>query len=134
MINGNPNTPTLAHDQEAIDPRMQWVGNGDPFRRRHAECVGNSRGRQSPSHSTHTPHLWKKRISLAVRYPSDPKELAKTLPLFKYCPRIPDQLVSSARFRPEALRRVRATREEEIRKIRKVDEDEKAICAGSLRA
>lgn len=35
-------------------------------------------------------------------------------------------LVSTAHFRPEALRKVRATREEAVRRIRKADEDEKA--------
>ena len=32
---------------------------------------------------------------------------------------MPDHLVSSARFRPEAMRRVRQTREDEVRKIRR---------------
>lgn len=40
--------------------------------------------------------------------------------------RLPDFLVSQARFRPEAMRRIKATREEQIAKIRRVDEDEKA--------
>ena len=51
---------------------------------------------------------------------------AETLPLFQQLLSMPDKLVSSAHFRPEALKKVRQTREEEIRKIKKVDEDEKA--------
>ena len=39
---------------------------------------------------------------------------------------MPDQLVTSAHFRPEALRRIRQTREEQIAKIRKADDEEKA--------
>jgi hypothetical protein len=49
-----------------------------------------------------------------------------TLPLFQYFIRLPDFLVSKAHFRPEALRRIKATREEQIAKIRKLDDDEKA--------
>lgn len=37
-----------------------------------------------------------------------------------------DHLVSSAHFRPEALRRIRQTREEQIAKIKKADDEEKA--------
>lgn len=47
--------------------------------------------------------------------------------LFAYFLRLPDQLVTGAHFRPEALRKVKATREEEIRKIRKIDDDGKAL-------
>ncbi|KAK3676841.1 hypothetical protein LTR78_003045 [Recurvomyces mirabilis] len=64
----------------------------------------------------------KKRISLAMRLNTTPASTS----LFAYFLRLPDHLVSTAHFRPEALRKVRATREEEMRKIRKVDEDEKA--------
>jgi hypothetical protein len=49
-----------------------------------------------------------------------------TLPLFTYFIRMPDQLVSTARFRAEAMRRIKQTREEQIAKIRKLDDDEKA--------
>ena len=51
---------------------------------------------------------------------------ASTLPLFQYFLRMPDHLVSAAHFRPEALRRIKATREEQIAKIRRLDDDEKA--------
>lgn len=49
-----------------------------------------------------------------------------SMPLFQYFLRLPDILVSSAHFRPEALRRIKATREDQIAKIRKLDDDEKA--------
>lgn len=39
---------------------------------------------------------------------------------------MPDHLVSAAHFRPEALRRIKQTRDEQIAKIRKLDEEEKA--------
>jgi hypothetical protein len=68
----------------------------------------------------------KKRVSLSLRYSGESDGFKNTLPLFRYFLRMPDQLVSSQRFRPEALRRARQTREEEVKKIRKVDESEKA--------
>lgn len=39
---------------------------------------------------------------------------------------MPDQLVSSAHFRPEVMRRVRTTRDEETKKIKKLTEAETA--------
>jgi hypothetical protein len=39
---------------------------------------------------------------------------------------MPDQLAQSAHFRPEVMRKVKATREETIRKLQKADEEEKA--------
>jgi septal ring factor EnvC (AmiA/AmiB activator) len=65
----------------------------------------------------------KKRISLSINLDSSPESKAA---LFSYFLRLPDKLVSSAHFRPEVLRKVRQTREEESRKLRKADEDEKA--------
>ncbi|KAK5108120.1 hypothetical protein LTR62_008774 [Meristemomyces frigidus] len=65
----------------------------------------------------------KKRISLSTRLTTSGPNSNSLFALFL---RLPDHLVSTAHFRPEALRKVRATREEEMRKIRKVDEDEKA--------
>jgi hypothetical protein len=53
-------------------------------------------------------------------------DYTSTLPIFQYFLRLPDQLASSAHFRPEALRRIKQTRDEQIAKIRKVDEEEKA--------
>jgi len=65
-----------------------------------------------------------KRISLATRLPSSTSPTPSAL--FTYFLRLPDILVQTAHFRPEAMRKVRATRDDEIRKIRKADEDEKA--------
>ncbi|KAF2431426.1 DUF1682-domain-containing protein [Tothia fuscella] len=70
----------------------------------------------------------RKRITLSIRLPSSTSASAykSSLPLFTYYLRLPDFLTSNARFRPEVTRRIRATREEEIRKIKKVDDDEKS--------
>ncbi|KAI9669563.1 MAG: hypothetical protein M1817_004606 [Caeruleum heppii] len=67
----------------------------------------------------------KKRLQLSIRLPSESAETDPTLPLFTYFLRLPDQLASSAHFRPEVMRRVRQTREEQIRKLQRVDETEK---------
>lgn len=63
-----------------------------------------------------------KRVSLSMRLNPNPTSTA----LLGAFLRLPDHLVSAAHFRPEAMRKVRATREEETRKIKKLDEDEKA--------
>ncbi|KAJ4401860.1 hypothetical protein N0V91_007643 [Didymella pomorum] len=65
----------------------------------------------------------RKRINLSLKLQSS---YESTLPVFTQFLRLPDLLVSSAHFRPEALRRIRQTREEQIAKIRRLDEDEKA--------
>ncbi|RYN26098.1 hypothetical protein AA0113_g3045 [Alternaria arborescens] len=65
----------------------------------------------------------KKRLSLSLKFASD---YATTLPIFQYFLRLPDQLASSAHFRPEALRRIKQTRDEQIAKIKKADDEEKA--------
>ncbi|EOA84637.1 hypothetical protein ACJQWK_07013 [Exserohilum turcicum] len=65
----------------------------------------------------------RKRLHLSLKYASD---YETTMPLFQYFLRLPDQLASSAHFRPEALRRIKQTREEQIAKIRKADDEEKA--------
>lgn len=65
----------------------------------------------------------RKRLSLSIRLPSS---FTPTLPLFTHFLRLPDTLVSQAHFRPEVQRKLRATREEEIRKLKKVGEGEKA--------
>jgi Skp family chaperone for outer membrane proteins len=57
---------------------------------------------------------------------NSPGAWGATLPLYTYFLRLPDTLVSVAHFRPEVLRRVKATREEESNKIKKVDLDGKA--------
>jgi Protein of unknown function (DUF1682) len=48
------------------------------------------------------------------------------LPLFQYFVRLPDTLVQTAHFRPEVMRRVRATRDDAIKRLQRVDEEEKA--------
>lgn len=68
----------------------------------------------------------RKRINLSMKLHSPSTPYDATLPLFQYFLRLPDLLVTSARFRPEALRRIKATRDEQIAKIRKVDDEEKA--------
>ncbi|KAK4989321.1 hypothetical protein LTR50_003313 [Elasticomyces elasticus] len=65
----------------------------------------------------------RKRISLSYRLTS--RTLTSTS-IFAYFLRLPDFLVSTAHFRPEVMRRIRQTREDEIRKIKKVDDEEKA--------
>ena len=64
----------------------------------------------------------RKRISLSMKLNTKPTSTA----LFQYFLRMPDQLVSTAHFRSEAMRKIKATRDEETRKIKKGDEDEKA--------
>lgn len=70
----------------------------------------------------------RKRLTLSLRLPSStsPTAYAPTTPLFTHFLRLPDTLASSAHFRPEVQRKIRATREAEISKLKKVDEDEKA--------
>ena len=64
----------------------------------------------------------RKRVALAMRL--NPKPASTSL--FAAFLRLPDHLVSTAHFRPEAMRKIKATRDEEQRKIRKVGEEEKA--------
>lgn len=64
----------------------------------------------------------RKRVHLSLRL--NPKPASTSL--FATFLRIPDHLASTAHFRPEALRRIKATREEEQKKIRRLDEEEKA--------
>ncbi|KAF2014599.1 DUF1682-domain-containing protein [Aaosphaeria arxii CBS 175.79] len=65
----------------------------------------------------------RKRINLSLKLSSN---YDSTLPLFQYFLRLPDHLVSAAHFRPEAMRRIKQTREEQIAKLRKLDDEEKA--------
>lgn len=59
-----------------------------------------------------------------MKFPSSGYE--KAVPLFEYFLRLPDQLVQGAHFRPEVMRKVKQTREEQIKRLQKADEDEKA--------
>jgi hypothetical protein len=67
----------------------------------------------------------RKRITLHLKlnsyYP------ANTLSLFQIFLRLPDTLVSVAHFRPEVLKRIKITREDEIRKLQKVKDEEEAV-------
>ncbi|KAB8446228.1 hypothetical protein FH972_025210 [Carpinus fangiana] len=67
----------------------------------------------------------KKRVSLSLRLPAGDAH-ADSRALFTYFLRLPDLLAAGAHFRPEALRRVRATRDDEVKKLRRADEDERA--------
>lgn len=69
----------------------------------------------------------KKRVNLNLRF-NTPRSGTPppSLPIFSYFLRMSDQLVSSAHFRPEVMRRVRVTREEESKKIKKLTEAETA--------
>ncbi|MCJ1473101.1 hypothetical protein MMC13_001751 [Lambiella insularis] len=69
-----------------------------------------------------------KRITLSLHLPSSisPSAYSKTTPLFAYFLRLTDNLVANAHFRPEVTRKIKATREDESRKLRRADEEEKA--------
>ncbi|KYK60004.1 hypothetical protein DCS_01138 [Drechmeria coniospora] len=66
----------------------------------------------------------RKRLFLKYRLPSDGNYEA-LVTLFSYFLRLPDFLVQSAQFRPEALKKVRATREAMIAQIKKALEEER---------
>ena len=68
----------------------------------------------------------RKRISLSLKLQPAGASYDSTNPLFAYFLRIPDILVNTAHYRPEALRRIKQTREEQIQKIKKLDEEGKA--------
>lgn len=51
---------------------------------------------------------------------------SNVLPLFEYFIRLPDTLVQVAHFRPEVMRRVRSTRDDAIKRLQKIDDEEKA--------
>lgn len=65
----------------------------------------------------------KKRIHISMKLPSDGNYLP-TLPLFQAFLRLPDYLTTSARFRPEVIKKVNVTRDNERAKIKKVSEKE----------
>ncbi|RAL16120.1 CCDC47 family protein [Aspergillus homomorphus CBS 101889] len=68
----------------------------------------------------------RKRIQLAMTLPASPAGYATSLPLFSQFLRLADRLVAVAHFRPEVTRKIRHTRDEETKKLRRADEDEKA--------
>ncbi|KAI1206558.1 DUF1682-domain-containing protein [Annulohypoxylon truncatum] len=67
----------------------------------------------------------RKRLYLRYRLPSS-NNYDDLAPLLSYFVRISDHLASSAHFRPEVIRKVRAVRDENIKQIQKVAEEEKA--------
>ncbi|KAI7359807.1 DUF1682 domain protein [Hortaea werneckii] len=64
----------------------------------------------------------KKRIHLSMKLNTRPTSTS----MFATFLRLPDHLAASAHFRPEAMRKIKATREDEAKKIRRLDEEEKA--------
>ncbi|KAG5979221.1 hypothetical protein E4U55_005407 [Claviceps digitariae] len=70
----------------------------------------------------------RKRIFLKHRLPSGSNHdstYGDLMPIFEYFLRLPDLLVQNARFRPEVLKKVRATREAMITQIKKMADEEK---------
>lgn len=67
----------------------------------------------------------RKRIFLRYRLPSS-NNYDDLLPLFTAFMRLPDHLAATAHFRAEVLRKVKSVREETMKQIQKVAEDEKA--------
>lgn len=66
-----------------------------------------------------------KRLYISLKIPSS-GDYSSVLPLFTYFIRLADILVQSAHFRPEVLRKVKATRENAINRLKKADDEEKA--------
>ncbi|KAI0506780.1 hypothetical protein F5B22DRAFT_622638 [Xylaria bambusicola] len=67
----------------------------------------------------------RKRIFLRYRLPSS-NNYENLLPLFSYFIRLPDQLASVAHFRNEVLRKIKSVREENVKQIQKLADEEKA--------
>lgn len=61
-------------------------------------------------------------MTLRLGDPTSPTDL----PLLQHFLRLPDTLVTTGHFRPEVMRRVRTTRDEEAKKIKKVLDAESA--------
>ncbi|KAG5917061.1 hypothetical protein E4U42_007394 [Claviceps africana] len=69
----------------------------------------------------------RKRLFLKYRLPSGGDDnYGDVIPIFEHLLRLPDFLVQHARFRPEVLRKVRATREAMIAQIKKMADEEKS--------
>jgi Protein of unknown function (DUF1682) len=65
----------------------------------------------------------RKRLHLCIKVPSN-SDYSNTLPLFQAFLRLPDQLAQNARFRPEVSRKLNQTREAEIKKLKRVSDEE----------
>ncbi|KAF2201154.1 DUF1682-domain-containing protein [Delitschia confertaspora ATCC 74209] len=68
----------------------------------------------------------RKRVSLSLKLQPSGAPYDSTNAIFNYFLRMPDVLVSVAHYRHEALRRIKQTREEQILKIKKLDDEEKS--------
>ncbi len=72
----------------------------------------------------------KKRIYLTLQLPGTATASSayeSTTAIFSYFLRMPDQLVSSAHFRPEVMRKVRQVRDEQINRLAKAEQEEKDV-------
>jgi len=65
----------------------------------------------------------RKRLYLCTKVPPR-SDYSNTLPLFKTVLRLPDHLTQNAHFRPEVLRKLNQTRETEIKKLKRVSDEE----------
>ncbi len=74
----------------------------------------------------------RKRIFLKYRLPAN-DDYEPLLPLFKYFMRTPDILVQSAHFRPAVVAKLKSVRDDAVKQIQKVDEDEegRGACSGT---
>jgi len=68
----------------------------------------------------------RKRVTLSLRLPANAHNYVETMPLWVYFLRFTDKLVANAHFRPEIMRKIKAVREDEIRRIAKIANDEEA--------
>jgi Skp family chaperone for outer membrane proteins len=80
----------------------------------------------STNHSRLQDTVPKKRLTLVLRLPSASTDYVKSLPIFAYFIRLGDFLVQNAHFRPEVSRKLRTARDNEINRIKKADDEEKA--------
>ncbi|KAI5297848.1 hypothetical protein KEM55_004162 [Ascosphaera atra] len=70
----------------------------------------------------------RKRATMSMRLPSgnNVTAYATSLPLVQYFLTLPDRLVAHAHFRPEVMRKVRAIRDSETRKLKRAEEEAQA--------
>lgn len=65
----------------------------------------------------------RKRLYLCTKLPPG-SDYSATLPLFQAFLRLPDHLAQNAHFRPEVLKKLNQTREAEIKKLKRVSDEE----------
>ena len=70
----------------------------------------------------------RKRMSMSLKLPAgnSVSSFDRIIPLFSHFVRLPDELVGKGRFRAEVLRKLKNTREDEAKRVRKIIDDEKA--------